>query len=302
MDIRRDLIIVLLGIGLSQSQLIARTYDPNFESLADRLIGDGRDSVRIIQLFQDERVMFIETLVPLNLNVEENLDAYQGFLDRNEIEDGLRFLHFWRGELRLILEGTNIPPEIVEAILKVESNLGRRPGEYPVLAAFATISSLGHPRHWTHMSGDGKMPNGRTLQARAQKRSAWAYRELNDLLTVCDLHGWDPLELKGSWAGAFGWAQFLPSSYLRCARDGDGDQRVDPVNLHDAVASLVCYLKEAGWVRSPKSQHRALLRYNPSSVYANCVLNYAQELKKLAESEDRAGGETPGSSKQTSPP
>lgn len=302
MDIRRDLVIAILGISLLPLQPRAKTFDPNFESLVDRLIGDGQDSVRIIQIFQDERVTFIDALVPLNLNVKENLDAYRGFLNRNEIVDGLRFLQFWRKEFGLILEGTNIPPEIVVAILKVESNLGRRPGEYPVIAAFATISSLDHPRHWTHMSDGGKIPDGRTLRARAQKRSAWAYRELNDLLTVCDLQGWDPLELRGSWAGAFGWAQFLPSSYLRCARDGDGDQWVDPNNLLDAVASLVCYLTEAGWGRSARSQHRALLRYNPSSVYADCVLNYAQELKKLVESEEPAGGKTSGSSKQTSPP
>ncbi len=262
-----------------------KCFDPAFEPIVTRLINDGQDSTFILQLFQDEQVKFIEKLVPLNMIPGENQEAYDGFLDRDQVEDGYYFMDTNRNELQNILQGSNIPIEVVIAILKVESNFGRRSGDVSVFAAFATIGSMNDPCYWKHLINTSDALEMKPLKKRAKKRSEWAYQELKSFIKLCEMQGWDPLKVKGSWAGAFGLAQFLPSSYLHYGRDGDGDHKINPDELQDAVASLVYYLKKARWGDSYKSQRKALLRYNPSSAYADCILEYAQKLKMRMESE-----------------
>jgi membrane-bound lytic murein transglycosylase B len=195
------------------------------------------------------------------------------------VADGRRFLEEQREEIKAALGNTGVPPEISVAMLKVESDLGRRPGDHPIFASFATITLLGDSLQWVAQYDTSNGRDLERLQQRAVRRSNWAYKELNLFLQVCERERWHPLEINGSWAGAFGWAQFLPSSYLRCARDGDGDAIIDPFSLKDAVASLAFYLQEAGWSQSRKSQKRALMQYNPSEAYADCIIEYARRLK-----------------------
>ncbi len=274
-------LLVLCVIYLIGNKGIAGSYDPAFEELIERLISDHRDSSRIVELFQDDNVRLIRELVPLNMIPKEDPDAYSGFLEKEQIEEGLRFLRSHNGELGNILEGTGIPVEITVAILKVESDLGRRTGDHPVFTTFATIASMNDPKYWTPIADTSATLDRNALRNRARKRSQWAYKELVSLLELCERQDWNPLEIKGSWAGAFGWAQFLPSSYAYCARDGDGDQIVDPNNLYDAVASIACYLKKARWGNSLASKRKALHRYNPSHAYVDCILDYAQQLRDL---------------------
>jgi len=266
--------------------------EPAYQPLETRLIADGFDSTRMAGLFQDDRVRFIPALVELNLVSKEFPDFYRGFLTADQIEEGTKFLRQWQPQIEAGLAGTQVPPVMAVAILKIESDLGRRPGRYSVFNTLASITLLKDSLQWAAQFDTSGGADLERLQRRAARRSDWAYGELVQYLRLCERENWDPLEVKGSWAGAFGWAQFLPSSYLRCARDGDGDGKVDPYALQDAVASIAAYLHEAGWRSSPSSQRRALMLYNPSSAYVDCVLGYARKLKQ------KLSGETQGSAEE----
>ena len=274
---------ILFVMCLFGAKGIAWSYDPAFGELIEKLLSDNQDSSRIVELFQNEEVRFIDELVPLNMIARENPDIYSGFLNKEQIEEGFRFLRSWNGEFENILEGTGIQVEIAVAILKVESDLGRRTGDHMVFSTFATIASMNDPQYWKQIADTSTTLDANSLHNRARKRSKWAYRELVSLLDLCEREGWNPLTIKGSWAGAFGWAQFLPSSYAHCARDGDGDQTVDLDNPYDAVASIACYLRKARWGESAASRRKALHRYNPSEAYVDCILDYAQQLRVLAQ-------------------
>lgn len=263
-------------------QAFGGEIDGAFRPLVNRLIANGQDSTRVVQLFQADRVRFRDELVSMNMILRESADLYQGFLEKQQLEDGFEFLQSWGGDIDSVLTGSGIPATVAVAILKVESNLGRRPGRYPVIATLATLSSINEPRYWSHIADTCTTLNYSQLQSRARKRAEWAFNELVSFLAVCDDQGWDPLQVNGSWAGAFGWAQFMPSSYLRWAQDGNGDRKVDPNCLHDAVASIACYLKEARWAESLKSRRRALHLYNPSEAYVDCILEYARGLDSMA--------------------
>jgi len=116
-----------------------------------------------------------------------------------------------------------VPETIIASIWALESNLGRFSGVRPTVQALATLA-------W-----DGR-------------REAFFRRELLDALLIVDRGDIELDSLKGSWAGAMGQPQFMPSSYLRFAQDFDGDGRKDIwTSKPDVFASIAAYLKENGW-------------------------------------------------------
>ena len=121
------------------------------------------------------------------------------------------------------IEGTyGVPGPVMIAIWGLESNFGKFTGTYPTIAALATLAY------------DGRRPLFRT--------------ELLNALTIVDQRQLEPADLKGSWAGAMGQPQFMPSSFLKHAVDFDGDQQVDIwTSEADVFGSMANYLKAAGW-------------------------------------------------------
>ena len=116
-----------------------------------------------------------------------------------------------------------VPTDVLAAVWSIESNLGRFSGVRPTIQALATLAWEG-------------------------RRAAFFRRELLDALTILDRGDVEPARLKGSWAGALGQPQFMPSTYLRYAQDFDGDGRRDIWrSLPDVFASIANFLKENGW-------------------------------------------------------
>ena len=132
-----------------------------------------------------------------------------------------------RAELQRASARFGVPRSVIVAIWGLESNFGRFQGVRPTVATLATLAY------------DGR----RTL-----------FRdELFAALRIIDSGDVAPDALKGSWAGAMGQSQFMPSSYLKWAVDGDGDGRRDIwTSLPDVFASIASYLKEHGWVRDQR--------------------------------------------------
>jgi membrane-bound lytic murein transglycosylase B len=125
--------------------------------------------------------------------------------------------------LAALAERSGVPESVVVALWGLESDYGRDRGAFPVIPALATLAHDG-------------------------RRAALFRAELLDALQILD-EGHITLDrLRGSWAGATGQSQFLPSSFLRHATDGDGDGRRDIwTSRADVFASIAAYLVAAGW-------------------------------------------------------
>lgn len=109
------------------------------------------------------------------------------------------------------------------------------------------VSIYGNETNYGAYTGDFDLPRALASLAYEGRRRALFEGELIDTLKLID-RGIPRERLKGSWAGATGYPQFLPSAYLRLARDGDGDGRVDIwTSEADALASIANYFVEAGW-------------------------------------------------------
>ena len=147
------------------------------------------------------------------------------FLTDKRIDEGVAFYRANRALLDGVGARYGVAPEVIVAIIGVETSYGQNAGKYRVLDALATLAFHYPPR--------AKFFRG----------------ELKQLFLLGDRHLAVPLDqLRGSYAGAMGWGQFMPTSIAKWAVDGDGDDRIDLwSSLPDITASVANYFAEHGW-------------------------------------------------------
>ena len=137
-----------------------------------------------------------------------------------------------------------VPAAIVAAILGVETNYGKVLGRFHIVRALATLA-FAYPR-----------------------RAEEFQKQLREFLLYARQGNMDPLQLRGSFAGAFGWPQFLPGSARRFAVDFDGDGRADLFSPADAVGSVGNFLQQHGWLRDAPVAYPLSSVADPESLTA----------------------------------
>jgi membrane-bound lytic murein transglycosylase B len=151
------------------------------------------------------------------------------FVTDTRIREGVKFWHENRETLKRAEKKYGVPPEIIVAIIGVETRYGRHKGGYRVLDSLATLA-FGYP-----------------------KRAKFFRSELEQYLLLAREEKLDPLSVKGSYAGAMGQAQFISSSYRNFAVDFDDDGKRDLWNnTNDAIGSVANYFKRHKWMPGGK--------------------------------------------------
>ena len=146
------------------------------------------------------------------------------FIQEKRIDLGARFWRDHRQVLEKVSAQYGVDPAVIVAIIGVETYYGRNTGSFRVIDALSTLA-FDYP-----------------------KRSAFFTGELENFLLLAREQNQDPLALKGSYAGAMGYGQFIPSSYRHYSADYDGDGFNDIWNSpQDAIASVANYFKRHGW-------------------------------------------------------
>jgi membrane-bound lytic murein transglycosylase B len=179
--------------------------------------------------------------------------------------------------------------EAIAAILWVETKNGRYTGKNHLPSVYLSVV-LSAEESFVERNVDNVMASlaadstkrdsiRGVVQAKANKKVRWAMEQLQAMHIMHRDGRVDVTTLRGSWAGAFGLSQFLPASYTRWARDGNGDGRVDLFDVNDAIHSVANYLKENGWGPTVKERRAAVFHYNNSDPYVDAVLTLAEKLK-----------------------
>lgn len=145
------------------------------------------------------------------------------FLTPDRIDRGTRFWREHEATLERAHRQYGVPPEYVVAIIGVETHYGANVGRHRVIDALATLA-FDYPRRSEYFTG-----------------------ELESFLLMAREEGFDPFRPVGSYAGAMGLGQFMPSSFRNFAVDFDGDGRRDLWNPVDAIGSVANYFREHGW-------------------------------------------------------
>ena len=280
-------LLVLLCMGLLlPAATSARAADAVFAPLRSYLLRQGVPARRVDALLNARGVRFEAGLLARLLARPEHKLNYRQFLSEKVVKRAREFKRRHRRDLREGRRLTGVEPEVVVAILTVESGLGAYTGRWStfnVLASQAVLDTRAArerlARKWPKKQI--KDLNSARMRARLARRAAWARGELMSLLELARRQGVSPLALRGSVAGALGMCQFVPSSVLRHGRDWDANGRLELHKPADAIASVGTYLSHYGWrpYMSRDEKIVVLLTYNNSRTYARTVLDLARRLR-----------------------
>jgi membrane-bound lytic murein transglycosylase B len=180
------------------------------------------------------------------------------FLTDSRISEGVEF---WRENAATLAKAEqeySVPPEIVVAIIGVETRYGRNVGTYRVLDALTTLAFDYPPR------------------------SDFFRGELTEFLLLAREEGMDPRSLMGSYAGAMGYGQFIPSSFRNYAVDFDADgKRNIWTNPKDAIGSVANYFRKHGWTADGHIVEPALITTAQADAVSNESLNLLYTVGQL---------------------
>jgi membrane-bound lytic murein transglycosylase B len=254
------------------------------ESVQRRLIADGFDTTYVRQLFAREQVRFETRGIGQYFRHTESRVDYGSMASPALIQQGRRYLRAHAPELAAAQTTYGVGPEVIAAIILVETRFGRFLGDKAVINTLSTMASLAEPGPrdylWSQLAVQGRYDRP-AFERKADAKSSWAYAELKAFLTYAQSCQLDPASVLGSYAGALGIAQFIPSSILAFGRDGDGNGRIDLFTDADAIHSIASYLQHFGWKAGlTRAEARAAVyQYNHSEYYVAAVLRIADLLR-----------------------
>lgn len=185
------------------------------------------------------------------------------FSDAARLEDGVAFYRQHREALERAYAQYGVDPAVITAIIGVETRYGKVTGNTPVLQALATLCFDYPPR------------------------AEFFCSEFDHFLLLAQQEDWNPLQIQGSYAGAMGMAQFMPSSYRNDAIDFDGDGKINLwQSPEDAIGSIANYLANRGWQKDgdlyyqlPQKPSLSIFDGNVKPAYALQDLSTDESLK-----------------------
>ncbi|MGI5864991.1 MAG: lytic murein transglycosylase [Myxococcales bacterium] len=243
---------------------------------AEAILDDPR-----AELIYAERTISIVAPSMLRRQRRGHIDLLKVFLKEERLAAAEKFVAERRESLERAEKRHGVDKEVIVSILMWESRLGTITGDYVAFNSFVSQAFFIDEANAVALSDpeEKKLLDPKSQPARVERIRQRARANLVVLLRVCKARGIDPLEVKGSWAGALGFPQFMPAS-LRWAEDGDGDGKIDLFTFDDSIASIGRYLKDHGWA---KSCEKAVWGYNHEDAYVKGVLAFADALKKRLE-------------------
>jgi membrane-bound lytic murein transglycosylase B len=185
------------------------------------------------QVAQAQRIPTVARLMaPAPRGTPKNWAAYRArFIEPVRLRAGQRFWEDNRSALARAEAEFGVPASLIVGVIGVETLYGQHTGNFRVIDALTTLAfdfPASHPR--------------------AAVRTEFFKSELEQYLSLTQRSGMDPQALRGSYAGAMGWPQFMPSSWAKYAIDFDGDGQVDLFNsTTDVIGSVANYFKVFGW-------------------------------------------------------
>lgn len=216
-------------------------YD-DAKALIDEMVTEhqfDRDQLQTLLKSAEKKQSILDAIArPAEKRLEWK-DYRKIFVTDSRTAKGVEFWQQNRDTLARAEKELDVPAEVIVAIIGVETRYGRHAGSYRVIDALSTLA-FDYP-----------------------KRSKFFRKELKQFLLLTQEQKQDPLALKGSYAGAMGYGQFMPSSFRAYAIDFDGDGIADIWNNPvDAIGSVANYFKEHGWTYGAEVVTRARVNAN----------------------------------------
>jgi membrane-bound lytic murein transglycosylase B len=251
--------------GKKQKRMITDSIEKRQATLKASFRKAGISQADIDEIFSDERMEIYHNIYPppdpngdgKKKKKLSYFDEEFGLLKPESIEAGKKLIAANKALFEKIESLYGVPANYIVSIIRIETAFKEHLGKYGVFNSLYTMSML----------------------SKRAKRVQMANRELIVWVKTCKRKGMDPFAMKGSWAGAFGIPQFMPSSYILFAVDDNGDGKIDLHDYPDAFASIANYLHRVGWkTGNEKKMRRAVYCYNHEKAYVNAVFAYAESI------------------------
>jgi len=262
----KPLILTLAVTALWPLQSAAQNYRDNAlaQAMVEELVTEeGFDRAQLETLFSkaERQQSIIDAISRPAEKTKPWYEYREIFLTEKREREGREFYTRHRDILERAEAETGVPAEIIVAIIGVETFYGRITGNYRVMDALSTLA-FDYPR-----------------------RAAFFSKELKNYLLLTRDQALDPMALKGSYAGAMGYGQFMPSSYRSYAVDFDGDGKTDIWNNPvDAIGSVANYFLRHGWVAGEPVVSAASLVGEVPEEWFNASLKPEQTVAELSAS------------------
>ena len=282
--------ITLLLISLlvaSPSTAKSSDRDFNFKRLQAQLINDKQENFtkkQIHGIFNNPGVNFdIEGISSYFRHQEHKLN-YDQFLSPKSIQTAKNYIWNNYSDLLKAEIDYGVDRNVITAIMLVETRFGSYVGNRPVVSILSTMAALEDKKirelFWKKIPKKNRITKAE-YEKKAVKKAEWAYKELKAFIKYVAREGFDPYTINGSYAGAMGIAQFMPSNIITLAKDGNQDGSINLFHHEDAIVSIANYLKRYGWKPgiSREEAAKVVYHYNHSEYYVNTILNVSDKLK-----------------------
>ena len=253
--------------------------------LIHRLSQEGFDGEFLSKLLTDPRAGFMPEMMRISLISRETPALYDQFLSPESILLSKKFLRQNHTILEQMEKQFQVEKEVIVAILLVESRFGENIGKFRVIPTLASMALMDSPenlqKNYLNLQEIDPELSHEWIEGLAKRRAQWAYHELKCFLRIVYNEEIDPLEVYGSYAGALGMPQFIPSSYLAYAVSKNSFGRW-LLSKEEAIFSIGNYLRSHGWKKnlSLKKKKKVLWSYNHSEPYIETILHVAQKIKQ----------------------
>lgn len=270
--------------SLPMGQARAESDPDYFTALQKRLIADDFNAELINDIFDSSAITFDIDGISAYFRHRESTLNYDQFLSAKSLRSARNYMETHKEALASAEKEYGVDKSVITAVMLVETRLGTYVGNRSVINTLATMAALTdddvRERFWRNLPEDVDITREK-FEKKADQKSQWAYRELKAFIEYVDSENFNPHDIQGSYAGAMGIAQFMPSNVLLFAEDGNGDGRINLFDHGDAIASIANYLKHYGWKPglSREAAGDVIYHYNHSKYYVNIVLKIADKLK-----------------------
>ncbi|NDV26950.1 lytic murein transglycosylase [Desulfovibrio sp. JC010] len=294
----RKLTVFFFILFLASAPCAVADDSHSWDALKDRLVADGFNREYVETVFSASSLKYDSAMMARKMRVllkrrfeppakkaarERKYD--ERYIGPVMLAGGYSYLREHYELLQKIDKRYGVDPSVLTALLLVETKLGFTLGDNPAFNNLANMAASSDPLKFFDDLGYEKLEEKDMvwLKKRTKKKADWAYKELSSLLKFSADNSIVPTEIPGSPYGAFGICQFMPSTAIHYAVDGDGDGRIDLFAREDALFSMASFLKRHGWKNSLSKEKKlkVIYRYNHSMVYARTIYEVSRQLEKI---------------------
>ena len=248
------LLMLLWFIAFVVGLFGAETIPAKLNNVVVQLEKQGFSRQEILKVFTDPRLTIYADIPHLKAKKVDYFSKAYALFSPSSIARGREFLEANKAILERAEKEYRVRKEVIVAILRLETNFGNFLGTRPLINTFYSMLMLNF-------------------------HSDFAEKELINLFLLARQNREDIFHFHGSFMGAFGLCQFVPSSCLQYGVDADGDGKLNLNSLEDAIFSVARYLRSHGWTNSDfYRQYEAIYAYNHESLYVLAVIIYSNFL------------------------